>query len=137
TGLWKLGPTMQAAVRVAARITEIDGFSFFIGGSGNRKAAGLDALRYSSSQSPGAGAGLPGNPSAACGLLAPDHFSTRVKRAGTRRMSTLLASSMPPITVVPMIWRATEPAPEAVHSGTQPRMKANEVIITGRRRSLA
>ena len=39
--------------------------------------------------------------------------------------------------IVPIIWRATEPAPDAVHSGTQPRMNANEVIRTGRRRSLA
>src|SRR5260370_42438843 len=28
-------------------------------------------------------------------------------------------------------------APDAVHSGTQPRMNANEVIRTGRKRSLA
>ncbi len=48
-----------------------------------------------------------------------------------------LAASIPPITVVPMIWRPTEPAPEAVHSGTQPRMNANDVIRMGRRRRRA
>ena len=48
-----------------------------------------------------------------------------------------LAASIPPITVVPMIWRATDPAPVAVHSGTQPRMNAKDVIKIGRRRSLA
>src|SRR5215468_5899962 len=32
---------------------------------------------------------------------------------------------------------ATAPAPEAVHSGTEPRMKANEVIKIGRRRKRA
>ena len=30
----------------------------------------------------------------------------------------MLAASMPPMTVVPMICRATEPAPVAVHNGT-------------------
>src|ERR1700722_6682315 len=44
---------------------------------------------------------------------------------------------MPPITAVPIIWRATEPAPVAIHSGTQPRMNAKEVIRIGRKRSLA
>ena len=48
-----------------------------------------------------------------------------------------LAAIIPPITVVPMIWRATEPAPVAVHNGTQPRTNANDVIKIGRRRSLA
>ncbi len=48
-----------------------------------------------------------------------------------------LAAAIPPITVVPMIWRATAPAPLAVHRGTHPRMKANEVIRIGRRRRRA
>jgi hypothetical protein len=52
-------------------------------------------------------------------------------------MPTKLASNIPPITVVPMICRATDPAPEAVHSGTVPRMNANEVIRIGRKRSRA
>ena len=39
-----------------------------------------------------------------------------------------LAASIPPITVVPMIWRATEPAPVAVHNGTVPKINANDVI---------
>jgi hypothetical protein len=44
-------------------------------------------------------------------------------------MPSMLAAVMPPITVVPMIWRATEPAPEAVQSGTQPR---NQVVFSKR-----
>ena len=48
-----------------------------------------------------------------------------------------LAASMPPMTVVPMICRATDPAPLAVQSGTQPRMNANDVIRIGRSRSRA
>jgi glutamate formiminotransferase len=48
-----------------------------------------------------------------------------------------VAASIPPITVVPMIWRATDPAPLAVHSGTHPRMNANDVIRIGRRRTRA
>src|ERR1700722_12074558 len=52
-------------------------------------------------------------------------------------MPSTLAAVMPPITVVPMIWRATEPAPEAVQRGTQPRMNANEVIMMGRKRRRA
>src|ERR1700739_734215 len=52
-------------------------------------------------------------------------------------MPSTLAAVIPPMTVVPIIWRATEPAPDAVHSGTQPRMNANEVIMMGRRRRRA
>jgi hypothetical protein len=46
-------------------------------------------------------------------------------------------ANIPPITVVPIIWRATDPAPLAVHSGTQPSTNANEVIKMGRKRTLA
>jgi len=52
-------------------------------------------------------------------------------------MARKLAASIPPITVVPMIWRATEPAPVAIHKGTLPRMKANDVIKMGRSRMRA
>src|SRR3984885_13358725 len=69
-------------------------------------------------------------------VRAPDHFSTKKKIAGTKKMPIRLAANIPPITVVPMIWRATAPAPLAVQSGTQPRMNAKEVIRIGRRRSL-
>ena len=40
-------------------------------------------------------------------------------------MPIALAASMPPITVVPMIRRATDLAPDAIQSGTQPNMNAN------------
>src|SRR6267154_3473523 len=52
-------------------------------------------------------------------------------------MPIALAAIIPPITVVPITWRATEPAPDAVQSGTHPRMKAKEVIRIGRSRSFA
>src|SRR5260370_351370 len=94
---------MHPPMRLDAKITEISMCIFFI----NRAAA----LRSGGGpvQSPGAGAGAAGAGEGACSLPAPDHFSTTQKIAGTMRMSTLLAASMPPITVVPMIWRATEP----------------------------
>jgi len=38
------------------------------------------------------------------------------------RMSTVLAASMPPITAVPITWRATEPAPDAVYIGVDSAM---------------
>ena len=44
---------------------------------------------------------------------------------------------MPPITPVPMAWRALAPAPEETNSGNTPRMKASEVIRIGRRRRRA
>ena len=53
------------------------------------------------------------------------------------KMPMTLAAIIPPITVVPMIWRETAPAPVAIHSGTHPRMNANDVIRIGRRRSRA
>ncbi len=48
-----------------------------------------------------------------------------------------VAASMPAITVVPRICRPAAPAPRAIHSGTQPRMNAKEVIRIGRRRRRA
>ena len=53
--------------------------------------------------------------------------------AGTK-MPIALAASIPPIAGAHH-WRATEPAPVAVHNGTQPRMNANEVIKIGRKRN--
>ncbi len=47
-------------------------------------------------------------------------------------MPNALAASMPPITVVPMICRATAPEPDALHNGKLPRMNAKEVIRIGR-----
>ena len=47
-----------------------------------------------------------------------------------------VAANIPPITVVPIIWRAMEPAPLAVQSGTHPSTNANEVIRMGRKRYL-
>jgi len=53
------------------------------------------------------------------------------------KIAMAVAASIPPMTVVPMICRATEPAPVAKNKGTHPRMKAKEVIKIGRSLSLA
>src|SRR5580658_4749339 len=55
---------------------------------------------------------------------------------GMKKIPIALAASIPPMTAVPIIWRATEPAPLAVQSGTQPRINANDVIRIGRSREL-
>ena len=47
------------------------------------------------------------------------------------------ARIMPPNTGVPTSRRASCEAPVATTSGSRPRMKANDVIITGRKRSRA
>ncbi len=52
-------------------------------------------------------------------------------------MAISVAASMPLITTVPRIRRAAAPEPVAIHSGTQPRMNANDVIRIGRSRSRA
>ncbi len=41
---------------------------------------------------------------------------------------------MPPNTAVPTARWVAAPAPEAITSGTRPRMKAKDVIITARKR---
>ena len=69
--------------------------------------------------------------------LAPDSFSTTTKMAGTKNLPRNVSATMPPIAAVPMIWRAMDPAPDAIHSGMQPTMKASAVIISGRKRTLA
>ena len=52
-------------------------------------------------------------------------------------MAKHVAANIPVTTTVPRIWRPTAPEPEAMASGTQPKMKANEVMRMGRNRSLA
>ena len=49
----------------------------------------------------------------------------------------MVAISIPEKTVMPSTLRASAPAPDAVSSGTTPRMNANAVIRIGRKRSLA
>ena len=44
---------------------------------------------------------------------------------------------MPPMTPVPVEWRAPAPAPVEIASGSTPRMNASEVIRIGRKRSRA
>src|SRR5713101_5226691 len=48
-----------------------------------------------------------------------------------------VAANMPTITTVPRMRREEAPAPEAIHNGAEPKMKANEVIRMGRKRKRA
>src|SRR6266540_1620079 len=66
-----------------------------------------------------------------------ESLSTTTNSTGMMNTAIKVAASIPPITVVPMIWRATDPAPLAVHNGTQPSTNANEVIRMCRKRNLA
>lgn len=54
------------------------------------------------------------------------------KKKGTNNGATRVATSIPPMTLVPMAWRLAAPAPVLTARGTQPRMKASEVITMGR-----
>jgi hypothetical protein len=54
-----------------------------------------------------------------------------------RKIAITVAATIPAITVVPICRRERLPAPSAFHRGKQPKMKANEVIRTGRNRSFA
>ena len=50
-------------------------------------------------------------------------------------MAKLVAASIPPSTVQPIVLRATELAPEAKANGNTPRINAMDVIKIGRKRS--
>ena len=54
-----------------------------------------------------------------------------------KKIAISVAPSMPPITPVPSDCRLAAEAPLAIASGMQPRMKASEVMMIGRRRSRA
>src|SRR6202022_2165206 len=58
--------------------------------------------------------------------------STRTNSSGMRKTAIIVAANMPVMTTVPRMRRAAAPEPVATHSGTQPRMKANDVIRMGR-----
>lgn len=49
----------------------------------------------------------------------------------------MVATSIPPITVVPIEYRLAAPASEAMAKGTTPKIKANAVIKIGRNRKQA
>ena len=57
------------------------------------------------------------------------------KKTGVRKMPNSVTPSIPLKTAVPSDLRISAPAPDAVNSGTTPRMKANDVIKIGRSRS--
>src|SRR5690606_30035573 len=59
---------------------------------------------------------------------------TTTKNTGTRNTASTVAVIMPPITPVPIARWLAEPAPEAITSGSTPRMKASEVMMIGRKR---
>ncbi len=53
------------------------------------------------------------------------------------KMASAVAASMPVTTTVPRIRRDAAPDPVATHSGTHPRMNANDVMRIGRSLSFA
>lgn len=55
---------------------------------------------------------------------------------GTTNMANDEAAIIPPITVTPMVLRATAPAPVASTRGNTPKMNARDVMIMGRKRKL-
>ena len=57
------------------------------------------------------------------------------KKMGTKKTARMVEAIMPPNTAVPRARCPAAPAPSAISSGTTPRMKANEVITIGRKRS--
>ena len=57
-----------------------------------------------------------------------------INKTGETRMPTMVSSSMPPKTAVPMSIRLWAPAPEANINGTTPKINAYDVIIIGRSR---
>ena len=65
------------------------------------------------------------------------NLRTSTKNNGTKKTARNVAASMPPSTPVPIECRLAAPAPEAITRGTTPRMKAIEVMMIGRKRSLA
>src|SRR5208337_1292326 len=56
-----------------------------------------------------------------------DSRSTSTKRAGTRKMANPVEKIMPTMVTVPIRRRASAPAPVAIHSGSRPKIKANDV----------
>ena len=52
-------------------------------------------------------------------------------------MAMAVAAAMPEITAVPICRLAKPPAPDAFQRGSKPKMKAKDVMSTGRNRSFA
>src|SRR5216684_5336853 len=72
-----------------------------------------------------------------CGSRAPLARSKSTNSIGMTKIAIAVPASMPEMTPVPRIRLETAPAPEATQSANRPKMKANEVMSTGRKRSLA
>src|SRR5258708_29371466 len=91
---------------------------------------------HSSQSSPCAGKG-----DVVDGTVAPplfcESFSTITNNTGIMKTAINVAANIPPITVVPMIWGPTNPAPVAAQSGPQPSTQANEGFRNGPQRHRA
>ena len=74
---------------------------------------------------------------AACNLSFFFFRSINTKKDGMRITPITVAVIIPANTAIPITLRASAPAPDAVSNGTTPRMKANDVIRIGLKRSLA
>ena len=70
-------------------------------------------------------------------MAPPVAFSTATNNIGIRQTPRIVAISIPEKTVTPITLRDSAPAPDAVRSGTTPRMNANAVIRMGLNRSRA
>src|SRR5262249_25033559 len=62
-------------------------------------------------------------------------FCRTTKKAGTNKTAMHVDASIPLATAIPRERRALAPAPRAKTSGNTPRMKVNEVIAIGRKRT--
>ena len=59
------------------------------------------------------------------------------KKSGMKKIPIVVANNIPAKTPVPRECRLPAPAPLAITSGDTPRMKANDVMRMGRKRSRA
>ena len=74
----------------------------------------------------------------ACWRALPlNRLRTTTKKIGTKNTARKVPTTMPEITPVPMARWLAELAPEAMASGTTPKMKASEVMTIGRKRRWA
>lgn len=59
------------------------------------------------------------------------------KNSGIKKIAIKVAANIPPITGQPNAWRLAAPAPLDKTNGTQPKIKAIEVMMMGRKRKRA
>ena len=60
-----------------------------------------------------------------------------IKSEGITNIPNTVPNNIPPIALIPMDLLPTAPAPVAIANGSNPKIKANEVIKIGRKRAVA